>query len=112
MMKARRIVAVIAFALFATCSKTIPIDTARAAEVGDPAIGRDLADRWCSSCHGTVSRGADTAPPLAQVMRGRGNDEGRLRSWLAAPHPPMRGIELSRQQTEDVIAWLRQLGRP
>jgi cytochrome c len=80
---------------------------ARAADTGDAALGRTLADRWCVSCHGS----SDAAPPLARIMRGRQADEQRLRGWLAAPHPPMRGIELSRQQTEDIIAYLRALAR-
>lgn len=119
-MTARRLGFLLAFALFATCSKTIPIDTARAAEtakpaqaaeVGDAAQGRLLTERWCSSCHGTASVGSDAAPSLPRLMRGRPNDEARLRAWLAAPHPPMRGIELSRQQTEDIVAYLRRLSR-
>ncbi|WP_341910108.1 cytochrome c [Ferrovibrio terrae] len=85
--------------------------TARAAEVGNATMGRTLADRWCVACHGTTSRGSDAAPSLPRLMRGRSADEARLRGWLAAPHPPMRGIELSRQETEDIIAWLRQLAR-
>lgn len=80
---------------------------ARAADTGDAALGRSLAERWCVSCHGS----SDAAPPLAQIMRGKQTDERRLRSWLAAPHPPMRGIDLTRQQTEDIIAYLRALAR-
>ncbi len=119
-MTAQRLASLLAIALFATCSQTIPLDTARAsdtaraaqaAEVGDAARGRVLTERWCASCHGTASRGSDAAPSLPRLMRGRPNDEARLRAWLAAPHPPMRGIELSRQQTEDIVAWLRQLSR-
>ncbi|WP_341897327.1 c-type cytochrome [Ferrovibrio terrae] len=84
---------------------------ARAAEVGNATMGRSLTERWCVACHGTTSRGSDAAPSLPRLMRGRSADEARLRGWLAAPHPPMRGIELSRQETEDIIAWLRQLAR-
>lgn len=84
---------------------------ARAADTGDAALGRTLAERWCVSCHTAGSRGSDTAPPLAQLLRGTNADEQRLRGWLAAPHPPMRGIDLSRQQTEDIIAYLRALAR-
>lgn len=85
--------------------------SATAAERGDAAMGEKLAERWCLSCHSAQARGADTAPPLPQLMRGRGSDEARLRGWLAAPHPPMPGIDLTREQTEDIIAWLRRIGR-
>jgi mono/diheme cytochrome c family protein len=90
---------------------TVAAGSAAAAERGDAAMGEKLAERWCLSCHSAQARGADTAPPLPQLMRGRGDDTARLRGWLAAPHPPMQGIDLSRQQTEDIVAWLRRLGR-
>jgi len=86
---------------------------AAAAEVGEPAIGRTLAQTWCSSCHaveGRARRSGDTAPPFAVLLSGRNSaDEPRLRSWLHDPHPPMQGLSLSRQQTEDIVAWLRSL---
>lgn len=85
---------------------------ARAADGhGDAALGETLAQRWCASCHGSATRGSDAAPPLATMLRGKGADEARLRSWLFAPHPPMQGLTLSTQQTEDVIAYLRRLAR-
>lgn len=109
---ARRLAFILALSLFATCSKTIPIDTARAAEAaGDAALGESLVQRWCVSCHGSGTRGSDTAPPLAHMLRGKGADEARLRGWLFAPHPPMQGLTLSAQQSEDVIAYLRRLAR-
>lgn len=98
-------------ALLAIITTVAAAGSANAAERGDPAMGERLAERWCLSCHSAQARGADTAPPLPQLMRGRSEDEARLRGWLAAPHPPMRGIDLSRQQTDDIIAWLRKLGR-
>ena len=98
-------------ALLAIVATVAAAGSANAAERGDPAMGETLAERWCLSCHSAQARGADTAPPLPQLMRGRSDDEARLRGWLAAPHPPMQGIDLSRQQTEDIIAWLRRLGR-
>lgn len=84
-------------------------DQANAADSGDAALGGTLAERWCVSCHSAGARGSDAAPPLAQMMRGKSADEPRLRGWLAAPHPPMRGIDLSRQQIEDIVAYLRAL---
>lgn len=96
-------------ALLALVTTASIAETAGAAERGDPAMGHTLAERWCLSCHSAQARGADTAPPLPQLMRGRGSDAAWLRGWLAAPHPPMRGIDLTREQTEDIIAWLRRL---
>lgn len=88
-------------ALFTLLLLVATDDQARAADTGDAVLGRALAERWCTSCHTAGSRGSDVAPPLAQLLRG----------WLAVPHPPMRGIELSRQQIEDIIAYLRALAR-
>ncbi|MFC3675667.1 c-type cytochrome [Ferrovibrio xuzhouensis] len=85
----------------------------RAAEVGDSAIGKRLAQTWCSSCHaisGTQRRDSDVAPPFAALVAGpQGLSDARLRGWLHDPHPPMQGITLSRQQTEDIVAYLRSL---
>lgn len=110
-MMARRIPIPVA-ALFTMLLCVTTDDQARAADTGDAALGRTLAERWCVSCHTAGSRGSDAAPPVTQLLRGSNADERRLRGWLAAPHPPMRGIELSRQQTEDIIAYLRLLARP
>ena len=43
-MTARRLGFLLAFALFATCSKTIPIDTARAAETAKAAQAAEVGD--------------------------------------------------------------------
>lgn len=97
--------------LAVTLSLFIAAPALAADGTGDAALGAALADRWCVSCHGSATRGSDAAPPLAQMLRGKGADETRLRTWLAAPHPPMQGLSLTAQQTEDVIAYLRRLAR-
>ena len=85
----------------------------RAADTGDAGFGKLLAQTWCSSCHaisGTQRRGSDVAPPFVALVNGpQGLDDARLRGWLHDPHPPMQGITLSRQQTEDIVAYLRSL---
>lgn len=75
---------------------------------GDVKLGQRLTDEWCVSCHAPAgaARGSDSAPPLVTLMRGRKNDSARLRGWLAAPHPPMQGIDLSRQHIDDILAYL------
>lgn len=113
-MTARRLGVFLVVALFATCSRSIPIAIAQAAEHGDAGQGRILAQTWCSSCHavepGATRRSGDTAPALAAIAaRGTAGQGNRIRSWLHAPHPPMQGIELSRQQVEDTVAYLASL---
>lgn len=109
---ARRGGRLIVLSFTALLSLAVPASS-QAAEVGDPAIGRTLAQTWCSSCHavsGTQRRGGDVAPPFAALVAGpQGLSDARLRGWLHDPHPPMQGITLSRQQTEDIVAYLRSL---
>jgi len=82
-----------------------------AAPSGDVAAGKDLFVRSCSTCHaqsGTQSA-ADTAPPLSFMARDSKDRPAFIRGWLMDPHPPMPGIMLSRQQINDIIAYLNSL---
>jgi cytochrome c len=85
------------------------VDPARAQ--GDPEVGRELAQRWCTSCH-VVDReghGADAGPALPTLLGDGRRTEDELRGWLAAPHPPMPNFDLSRQEIEDIVAYLASL---
>lgn len=78
---------------------------------GDADAGKVLAQSWCVSCH-IVDRsgtGADTAPPFPAIAQRSPNDRAWLRAWLAEPHPPMPNFNLSRQQIDDVVAYLDSL---
>jgi len=78
---------------------------------GNPEDGRKLVMNSCSSCHATdASRvTTDGVPPLSFVARDNKTNPAWIRGWLMNPHPPMPGIMLSRQQIEDVIAYLNTL---
>ena len=84
---------------------------AAAAERGNAEGGRQLVTTVCVACHTvpSASVGSDAAPPLAQVARQNRGNAAWLRLWLTDPHPPMRGINLTRRQIEDVIAYLESL---
>jgi cytochrome c2 len=84
---------------------------ALAAERGDPVAGRNLVERSCTVCHTTENArtARDTAPPLSVLAKDNKNNPGWLRGWLMDPHPPAPRISLSRQQIEDVIAYLDSL---
>jgi cytochrome c len=77
------------------------------ARAGDAATGAGLTQRWCSGCHviGSSSHGQDAAPTLPRPDR----DRSWLRGWLTAPHPPMPDLHLSRQEIDDIIAYLSSL---
>jgi mono/diheme cytochrome c family protein len=49
-------------------------------------------------------RGADVAPDFATIARQR--DADYLRGFLSRPHPPMPRFELSRQDIDDLVAYI------
>jgi mono/diheme cytochrome c family protein len=78
---------------------------------GDPQSGRLLAQRWCTSCHVVdgSTKGPDTAPSFPAIAAREAQHPERLRAFLTAPHPPMAGLSLSRQQIDDVVSYLDSL---
>ena len=78
---------------------------------GDPAVGQELALRWCTSCHvvDEQGHGADAGPALPVLLGDGQRTADELRGWLAAPHPPMPDFDLSRQEIEDIVAYLESL---
>src|SRR6185437_16138875 len=77
------------------------------ARAGDATRGAGLTQRWCSGCHviGGAAHGQDAAPTLPP----QGRSQAWLRGWLTAPHPPMPNLDLSRQEIDDIIAYLSSL---
>jgi cytochrome c len=73
--------------------------------------GRRLVMQSCISCHAaeTSKAATDGAPPLSFVAKDNKQNPAWIRGWLMDPHPPMPGIMLSRQQIEDIIAYLDTL---
>jgi cytochrome c len=84
---------------------------AAARAVGDAQAGRDLAVRSCGACHVTDRTGAgtDAAPPFPEIAHRTHADHGWVRAWLAKPHPPMPDLSLTRQQIDDIVAYLDRL---
>jgi len=82
--------------------------TAHAA--GNAPAGHQLAKQWCNTCHIVEESGSgpDTAPPFP-VIAERRKDRAWVRAWLVAPHPPMPNLNLTRQEIDDVIAYLDSL---
>jgi len=77
---------------------------------GNVDSGRLVAQSWCASCHTVApgTQGSDKAPPFDAIAR-KSNDTGWINAWLSNPHPPMQGINLSRQQIDDVVAYIQSL---
>lgn len=90
----------------ALCLSVIP----HALAAGDAERGRLLVERSCSSCHAPAGSPAtnDAAPSFSTIAANNRGGEW-VRAWLLGTHPPMQGIDLSRQQVEDVIAYLKTI---
>jgi len=75
---------------------------------GDAKMGRVLAEHWCMSCHaGTGSAAAsDSAPPFIALMRRTDRTREGLRTWLTNPHAPMPNLSLTRNEIDDLVAYL------
>jgi mono/diheme cytochrome c family protein len=78
---------------------------------GNADAGRQLVTRSCISCHAQEAStvATDGAPPLSFITKDNRDRPAWVRGWLMDPHPPMPGIMLSRQQIDDIIAYLNSL---
>ena len=87
------------------------VASSAASAEGSAAAGKRLSQQWCASCHQVEPNGPakDAAPPFAALGAQNGKDPGWIRAWLTNPHPPMQGINLSRQEIDDVVAYLQSL---
>lgn len=79
---------------------------------GDPANGRRVAQTWCVNCH-SLSPGtsSDGTPSFRDIARNPAKTEDQLRAWLTRPHAPMPDYMLSRDDINDIIAFLRTMER-
>ena len=86
---------------------------ATAQEIGDTAAGRQLAETWCSTCHvvgPSVTRGASNgAPPFAAVAQMKSTTPMSLHAFLQTPHARMPDLHLTRDQIDDLSAYILSL---
>jgi mono/diheme cytochrome c family protein len=97
-----------AFAVLAALSLTA---NAYAADVDH---GERLAKRWCASCHIVApdqTRGQDNTPPFATIAKIPGFGADQIALFLLDPHPKMPDMQLSRDEREDLAAYIVSLGR-
>jgi mono/diheme cytochrome c family protein len=80
----------------------------------DVEHGRDLAKRWCASCH-VVSpdqqRASADVPPFTAIANSPNFDPKRLAYFLLEPHPKMPQMALSRSAADDIAAYIQSLKR-
>jgi mono/diheme cytochrome c family protein len=94
-----------------TAVMCISYATSAIAAAGNAEAGRQLAIRSCSSCHASEASktATDGAPPFSAVAKTNKDNPAWIRGWLMNPHPPMPNISLSRQQIDNIVAYLSSL---
>jgi len=77
--------------------------------------GRRLAETWCSNCHVVSAeqhRGASTgAPTFTAIADMKSTTPMGLRVFLQTPHSAMPDLHLTRNETDDLIAYIMSLRR-
>jgi len=79
---------------------------------GDPAHGRGMAEQWCSACHlvsPTQKQANVDVPTFASIARRLPGEADVLAGFIANPHPPMPNLNLSRQDIQDLLAYIATL---
>jgi mono/diheme cytochrome c family protein len=74
--------------------------------------GRQLARRWCISCHLVAANQRQTtteAPPFATIARRPDFDVNRLATFLLNPYPRMPNMSLTRPEAADIAAYIGSL---
>lgn len=107
----RSLIALLQIAMIVTLS-TAP---AGAQNAGDAAAGRQLAKTWCVSCHvvdpdqkqGT----SNGAPPFTAIAAMKTTTFLGLEVFLQTPHGRMPDLHLSRDEIDDVAAYIISLKR-
>jgi mono/diheme cytochrome c family protein len=88
----------------------VSIAGARAADVGR---GKALAERWCAGCHvvsADQQRASADVPPFSTIAQRPDFSPHRLAFFLLDPHPKMPNLALSRNEAEDLAAYIASLG--
>lgn len=82
-------------------------------EKGDSIVGRQLAERWCSSCHvvgpGSEQGSSNGAPTFAAVARMKSTTPLSLQAFLLTPHARMPDLHLTRDEIGNLAAYILTL---
>jgi mono/diheme cytochrome c family protein len=81
----------------------------------DAQQGREIAQRWCSSCHlvdrSATGASADGLPTFSAMAAKRDLSADYLRAAMNSQHSRMPDFALSRRQQDDLIAYIYSLRR-
>lgn len=83
------------------------------APAGDAGEGRRIAETWCVGCHliDDASRAgvADVTTSFAVISADPAKTPAYLRTFLANPRHPMPDFSLTRQEIENIVAYITGL---
>ena len=80
----------------------------------DAENGKRLAQRWCASCHVVApdqTAGNADAPPFATIAKTAGFSAEKLAFFLLEPHPKMPTMALTRNEANDIAAYVGTLAK-
>jgi mono/diheme cytochrome c family protein len=80
----------------------------------DADNGKRLAERWCASCHVVApdQKTANTdAPPFETIAKTSEFNAGKLAFFLLEPHPKMPNMALTRNEANDIAAYIGRLAK-
>jgi len=93
-------------------SALVVLATASPSLAADAGHGKEIAMRWCASCH-LVERGqtgaTGRAPPFAYLATLPGFDANTLAFLLLQPHPNMPNVSLNRADVGDLTDYIQSL---
>jgi mono/diheme cytochrome c family protein len=94
---------------FGTLAAVAAVTVTFPAIAADADNGKQLAERWCQSCHAISANqpmAVTEAPPFATIARKPGFDESKVAAFLLEPHPKMPPLGLSREAASDLAAFI------
>jgi len=86
--------------------------SASAQPAGDPVVGREVAARWCASCHvidKAPPRANDAVPGFSAIAAKPATTTASLAAFLATPHGQMPDYALSRTDIANISAYILSL---
>jgi mono/diheme cytochrome c family protein len=92
----------------------VALTAATGALAADFRQGQTLAKRWCAACHIVApdqTHGQDNVPPFATIARIPGFDVAAIARFLMNPHPKMPDMQLTRDEADDLAAYIVRQGR-
>ena len=103
-------------ALLALAALLLAARPAAAQAVGDVRTGQRLAASWCSACHITgrdmPGPASDPAPSFVAIAAMPSTTAMSLRVFLQTPHRVMPDYNLTRRETDDLVAYILSQRRP